>query len=307
MDRQSFADYQGLTRAAFSDPGLTKAERGRLLREAAALATPNGCRGEACESDASACKSRYATLSPTSRRDCLQRLWAESNACKLEAQAAIEAGTMEGFTAALNKWVGAEKSAAAAAAVDPAPSRVRHWRYLAYWRCLTAAQIFLHGADFPSARKAFTECLQHARHVGAPPHPFYGSKELAAEDIHIDAVASVKAGQFSVAAEFFEKWLSLFPERRGVFDLRFDSVLASHLACVIIDGALNAKDTSEPLARLRRHLHSTNVFLPIWTLWRVTIYLTDHKSLAKMCSWTRRTLWSKRLFTSRTPLAATPS
>lgn len=268
MNRQAFADYQRLTTDAFRNPDLSILERAKMLRDAATLAMPPVCRGEACESDARACSSRHPLLSDWDRRDCLQRLWAESNACKQEALAAIKAGSIEGFRSGLQKWVDAENSSATAAALDPSPPRVSHWHYLAYWRCITAAQIALHEADFPLARRAFAEGQQHARHFDASLHPFYGSKELAAEDIYIDAVVSVKDGLFSKAAELFEKWLALFPERRGIHDLRFDSVRANYLACMIIDETLTDKDSSESLVSLARHLRTTNVLLPTWTLYR---------------------------------------
>jgi len=267
MNRDAFAEYQRLTTRAFQDPGLSKLERATLLKNAATLATPVPCRGQACESDPQACRSRHTALSQWDRRDCLQRLWAHSNACKLEAVAAIDAGS-EGLRMALPRWLEAEASAAAAASLDPAPPRLRHWHYLAYWRCLTAGRVALNDADFPEARKVFAEGQQFARDLGPALHAFYGPKELAAEDICIDAVASVKARNFPQAAELFDKWLNLFPERRGSYDLRFDSILASHLACVIIAKALKGEDTSEPLATLNRHLRSTNVPLPTWALYR---------------------------------------
>lgn len=237
-----------------------------MFRDAAVLAMPMCCRGQACELDSSACRSRHAGLSREDRRDCLARLFAVSNACKHEAQAAARPGGVEGFRAALPHWIQAETAGVTAATLDPTPSRVSHGHYLAYWRCVTTANIALGKADFPTAREAFAEAQKHVGHLDDRLRS--GSKEVAAESIYIDGVASVKAGQFTQAAEKFEKWLNLFPERRGTHDLRFDSVRANYLACVVLGEVFAGVDSTESLGALARHLRSTNVPLPTWTLYR---------------------------------------
>lgn len=267
MNSLAYAEYQRLTKEAFKKQGLSQPQRATLLRHAAALALPAACRAQVCESDARACRSRHKDLSPREQRDCLNRLFVESNACKFEAQAAARGGGFSAFRAALPRWIEAENAGAAAAALDPTPLRVRHAHYLAYWRYLTAAWLALHDADFTNARGAFSEARRHADHLSDQTYPLYSSKELAAEDIYIDAISSVKAKLFNQAAASFERWLALFPERQGTLDLRFDSVRANHIACVILDQVLTGIDSTESLDTLARHLRSTNVSLPTWTLW----------------------------------------
>lgn len=266
MNPQASAGYQRLINEAFKKQGLSLLQRAKLLRDAAALAMPAPCRGQACESDARECRRRHIHLLPSERRDCLNRLFVESNACKIEAQLAAGGGGVSAFRAALPKWTEAENAGTAAAALDPTPLRVRHAHYLAYWRCLTAAWLALHGADFPKAARTFSEARRHADHLGDQTYPFYSSKELAAEDIYIDAVSSVKAKLFNQAAASFERWLALFPERQGTLELRFDSIRANHIACVILDQVLAGTDSTESLDALARHLRSTNVSLPTWAL-----------------------------------------
>jgi hypothetical protein len=130
---------------------------------------------------------------------------------------------------------------------------------------MTVAHLALHDGDFPAARNAFAEAREHAQHFA---DAVSRAKELAAESIYVDAVAAVKAGLFEQAGELFGQWLTLFPERRGVYDLRFDSIRANELACVVLGNLLAGVDSVESLATLKRHLTTTNVPLPTWALYK---------------------------------------
>jgi hypothetical protein len=255
---------------------MRQSQRVELLRRAATLALPRRCRGQNCESDARICRTRYDSLPDEDRRDCLARLWAESNAWKCEAQQAWKGEAqgaarpheVAGFTSALPSWIKAEQAASTAAALEPTRHRVHHWHYLAYWRSMTAGHLALHTADFATARLMFREAQQYAEHLADQFPPFFGTKELAAVSIFIDAIAAAKDLDFVQAADSFQQWLTLFPERRGTNDLWFDTVRANHLACLVLDQIRAGLDTTDSLEALSRHLRNTNVPLPIWTLYK---------------------------------------
>lgn len=137
---------------------------------------------------------------------------------------------------------------------DPNPAREKNRNYIEFTCSISGSvALLLEGAFDQSvscSKRALDLSRSFSNQASLFPNYFFDQRDLASFDMQVFAIQNFKAGNFQVAADWFDKWLVINQHRLDIGNAHYDANLVNFSICLMLAHILEKKKTGPSWSKI---------------------------------------------------------